>query len=99
MNTSQKPRVRSATVALTIVMALSLYGCATPDSDRSGVSLGRAVREAKLLQTIDVSAAQRAPAERGADAGIAVSAWQRYQDSFKAPPQSFEIFGIGGASR
>jgi hypothetical protein len=86
-------------VCLVLLASLALTGCATPEPDTTGVQIGQAVRQTRLLQTIDASAAERAPAKRGADAGIAVSAWQRYQDSFRTPPQSFEIFGIGGASR
>lgn len=92
-----EPILRVLTIGLLSFVALT--GCATPETDSVGVQMGQAVRQTRLLQTIDVSAAERAPAERGTDAGIAVSAWQRYQDSFRAPPQSFEIFGIGGASR
>ena len=96
MNTS---RLRFSGLTMAGFTLLALTACATPEPDATGVQIGQAVRQARVLQTIDLSAAERASAERGTDAGIAVSAWQRYQDSFRSPPQSFEIFGIGGASR
>ncbi|MEN9760186.1 MAG: hypothetical protein RI906_12 [Pseudomonadota bacterium] len=91
--------LRISGLAMASFTLLALTACATPEPDSSGVQIGQAVRQARALQTIDLSAAERAPVEGGADAGIAVSAWQRYQESFRAPAQSFEIFGIGGASR
>jgi len=33
----------------------------------------------------------------GLDAQAAVKAQDRYQDSFKAPPKTFEVINIGGA--
>lgn len=96
MNTS---RLRFSGLTMVGLTLLALTACATPEPDAAGVQIGQAVRQARVLQTIDLSAPERTSAERGTDAGIAVSAWQRYQDSFRSPPQSFEIFGIGGASR
>lgn len=76
---------------------LALAGCAssTPALD---ASFGNAVREARAAQTLNPKAsAQNTQPALGIDGKAANEAQQRYVDSFKAPPKTFEVINIGGS--
>ncbi len=87
------------------LVAAALVGCAGVDpaglteTSRTRDAFGTSVRQAQFRQTIDPAAASRAPTHSGLDGAAAVSAWRRYQESFTAPPPSFEVLGIGAISR
>lgn len=77
-----------ATAALTA-------GCAstTPQLD---AKFGDAVRAARAAQTINPQgSAGRAPVT-GLDGMAGATAIDRYHDSFKTPPKTFEVMNIGG---
>lgn len=89
-----------------ILVVAVLAGCATVDAEWKGTSasrtreaFGEAVREARMRQTLDPDAGRRQLPQPGIDASAAVSAWRRYQDSFREPPPAFEVLGIGGLAR
>ena len=81
-------------ITLALVVGL-LAGCAsvTPNYD---AKFGDAVRGARQAQTLNPTSAPDADPVVGLDAQAAVSAQQRYQDSFKSPPQTFEVISSGG---
>lgn len=83
-------------ITLTLLLGL-LAGCAsiTPNFD---AKFGDAVRAARQAQTLNPGprAADTDPV-LGLDAQAAVKAQERYQESFKAPPKTFEVINIGGA--
>lgn len=87
-----------------VTLALALSGCANMDTPL-GVSgagrdaFGEAVREARLRQTISPEAGLREPPAPGIDAQAGVSAWRRYQESFRSPPPAAEVLGIGNSGR
>lgn len=87
-----------------VVMAAALCGCTAMDGARSGAAprtleaFGDAVREARSRQVIDPHAGVGQLPVVGIDGQAAVSAWRRYQDSFREPPPAFEVMGIGGAA-
>lgn len=70
-------------------------GASTPRYD---ATFGDAVRQARAAQTINPHAGQNADPVSGIDAQSARSSLERYRDSFKAPPPTFEILGIGGST-
>jgi hypothetical protein len=79
----------------TLALACLVTGCAvSPDYD---AKFGDAVRTARLAQTLHPGAAANRDEALGLDGRSAGSALERYQDSFKAPPPSFEVINIGGA--
>jgi hypothetical protein len=89
-----------------LLVGAALVGCAGMDSQvsashpsRTRDAFGEAVREARLRQTIDPTASQREVSAAGLDAPAAISAWRRYQDSFREPPPAFEVLGIGTLGR
>ena len=87
------------------LIVAALCGCASVDGTQPGVAprtrdaFGDAVREARSRQTIEPRAGLGQLPVVGIDGQAAVSAWRRYQDSFREPPPAFEVMGIGGASR
>ena len=78
--------------------AATLAGCASSTPYLDG-RLGNAVNSAKARQTVNPEASRDAVA--GMDGNSAKESIERYQDSFKAPPRTFEVLlGVpGGASR
>lgn len=81
-------------ITLTLLLGL-MAGCAsvTPNYD---AKFGTAVRAALQAQTLNPTAAVNDDSVLGLDGKAAVNALERYQDSFKAPPKTFEILNIGG---
>lgn len=90
---------------MALVLASALCGCSNFDGERGGFSsrtrdsFGEALREARVRQTLDPAASLREAPPEGIDAQAAVSAWRRYQGSFREPPPAFEVLGIGSGLR
>jgi hypothetical protein len=72
------------------LLSVVLAGCAsnTPNYD---AKFGDAVRDAKLAQTLNANTPVSTDPVLGLDGKAAASAQDRYQESFKTPPQTFEI--------
>ncbi|MDT3679999.1 MAG: hypothetical protein ROZ64_14315 [Burkholderiaceae bacterium] len=88
---------RTITVVGTLA-AWALLGtaCTTPATPNYDARFGEAVRQAKAMQTLNPEAGKNADPVTGIDGESGKNAIDRYQESFKAPPQTFEIFDIGG---
>ena len=73
-----------------------LAGCAsiTPSYD---AKFGDAVRAARQAQTLNPGMKADTDPVMGLDAQAAVKSQDRYQESFKTPPKTFEVINIGGA--
>lgn len=82
------------TFALMFVM-LAATACSTP-SPRVDAQFGSAVRQNIAAQTINPNAGKNADQVAGVDGTAGVSAMERYHDSFKAPPPTFNVINIGG---
>lgn len=83
----------------TLILALAaslLGGCANSTTPRLDARFGDAVREVRALQTLNPEAGLDPDPVSGLDGPAARHAIQRYQDSFKAPPTTFDVLGIGG---
>ena len=83
-----------AAVATAAVTALAGCASTTPNLD---ARFGEAVREARALQTINPDAAKNPDPVAGLDGRAARSAMERYQESFKTPPATFNVINIGGS--
>lgn len=70
--------------------ATLLAGCAsnTPVLD---ASFGDAVRRARVAQTLNPNASANRDPVLGIDGQAGVAAQERYQESFRTPPVTFEI--------
>ena len=78
-----------------VLTAALLTACAstTPVLD---ANFGNAVRQARSAQTLNPDASANRDPVLGIDGQAAAAAQERYQESFKAPPKTFEVINIGG---
>lgn len=76
--------------------ALGLVGCAATSTPNVDAAFGQAVMAARAQQTINPDAARNPGAATGLDGRAAREAMERYHESFKAPPPSFNVINIGG---
>jgi len=81
---------------ITLTLLLGLLAACTSITPNYDAKFGDAVRSARQAQTLNPGAKDMDPV-MGLDAQAAVKAQDRYQDSFKAPPKTFEVINIGGA--
>jgi hypothetical protein len=79
-----------------ISLAGLLVGC-TSVSPQYDAKFGDAVRTARQAQVLNPTAPPNGDPALGIDGKAAVNALDRYQDSFKTPPKTFEVINIGGA--
>lgn len=76
---------------------VQLTGCASSTTPVLDSRFGDAVRAAREAQTLNPTASANRNPVLGIDGKAAVNSLERYQDSFKTPPKSFEVINIGGA--
>jgi hypothetical protein len=84
-------------LGLTSAALALLTGCASTTTPQLDAVFGKAVREARALQTLNPRASENTDPVLGIDGQAAAAAQQRYQASFETPPKTFEIVNIGGA--
>ncbi len=72
----------------------ALFPSPTPVLD---AAFGNAVRAALTAQTLDPQAGLNTDPIRDIDGESAKNAIDRYQNSFKQPPRTFNVLGIGGS--
>ena len=82
-------------IAVSVLSLAALCACtsATPNLD---ANLGFAVNAAKAQQTLNPQASKNTDPVAGLGGAAAAESITRYQDSFKAPPPTFEIITGGG---
>lgn len=90
--------MRTIQLACIMAAALVLAGCNTAATPNYDAKFGEAVRQSRALQTVNPSAGANTDPVAGIDARAARSSVERYQDSYRAPPQTFDVMGIGGSS-
>lgn len=79
--------------AASCVALLTACASTTPVLD---ANFGNAVRQARTSQTLNPNASANRDPVLGIDGQAGAAAQERYQESFKAPPKTFEIINIGG---
>ncbi|OGA29356.1 MAG: hypothetical protein A3I01_16450 [Betaproteobacteria bacterium RIFCSPLOWO2_02_FULL_65_24] len=88
-----------AKVLIAALSVATLYACASP-TPRLDSSFGHAVNTAKMQQMINPDASANKDPVSGLGGVPARETIERYHDSFKAPPPTFEIiFGGTGGGR
>jgi uncharacterized lipoprotein len=78
-----------------VLSVATLYACASA-TPRLDSSFGHTVNKAKMQQTLNPDAGVTAGPVTGLHGTPARETIERYHDSFKAPPPTFEVF-FGGA--
>lgn len=86
-------RFAGVLTAVTCAALLSACASVTPVVD---ASFGKAVRQARASQTLNPTASSNRDPVLGIDGKAGAAAQERYQESFKSPPKTFEIINIGG---
>jgi hypothetical protein len=83
-------------IALFVLPLCVLAACAsvTPNYD---ARFGDTVRSSLQAQTLNPNAQPNPDQVQSIDARAAVNTLGRYEDSFKAPPATFDVINIGGA--
>jgi hypothetical protein len=81
---------------LTATMACLLTACASPETPALDATFGNAVRAARQAQTLNPGPPEQSDPTQGLDAKAAVNLIERYQDSYKTPPKTFEVLNLGG---
>lgn len=94
INTILYPRWAGVVTATVGAMLLTACASVTPVVD---ANFGNAVRQARTAQTLYPNASANRDPVLGIDGKAGAAAQNRYQDSFKAPPKTFEVINIGGA--
>jgi len=87
---------RKTCALTTLGFAALLSGCVS-SSPVVDSHFGEAVRAARAAQTLNPQASANRDPVKGLDGQAASSAMERYQESFKSPPKTFEILNIGGS--
>lgn len=85
-------------LALVLAGMAVLAGCATSATPRYDSAFGESVRQARALHVINPEAGRNTDPVTGIDARAGRASYERYQDSFRAPPSTFEVLGIGGST-
>jgi len=84
-----------APAALAIAL---LGGCAASTTPRYDEAFGESVRQARALQTLNPSAGANPDPVTGIDGQAGRASIDRYHESFRAPPRTFEVLDIGGGN-
>ena len=87
-------RLAGALAASASIALLTACASATPVAD---ARFGNAVREARIAQTLNPNASANRDPVLGIDGKAGAAAQERYQESFKTPPRTFEVINIGGS--
>lgn len=90
--------MRKAKLLLALLNAALLSACVSP-TPYLDAHFGQAVNTAKAMQTINPEASRNTDPVTGMDGPSAKESVDRYHDSFKAPVQTFDVFGTSGGSR
>lgn len=73
-----------------------LAACASSSTPNVDKHFGEAVRAARAQQTINPDASQNPDPVSGIDARASKESLDRYHESFKSPPPTFNVINIGG---
>lgn len=82
---------------LVAALAAALAGCATSTTPDLDARFGQALTDVRAAQTLNPAGMPVDAQALGIGGKPAVHAQERYQDSFKTPPRTFEVLGIGGS--
>jgi hypothetical protein len=81
---------------LCLLLAALATGCTTSTTPVLDARHGDALRSTRQAQTLDPKAPTGNNPVLGMDGKAAVNAQERYQDSFKSPPKTFDVMTTGG---
>jgi hypothetical protein len=82
---------------ITILLPLCLLAACASVTPNYDAKFGDTVRTARKSQTLNPNTPTNPDPVLGLDAKAAVNSLERYEDSFKTPPKTFEVINIGGS--
>lgn len=82
---------------MSAAILVTLAGCVSP-APYVESQMGHAVNAAKAQQTLNPDASKNPDPVAGIDGRAARSSVERYEDSFKAPPPTFEVININSGA-
>lgn len=85
--------IKNTLLAASLCQLLAACASTSPNIDQH---FGEAVRAARAQQIVNPAASLNPDPVAGIDAKASKLSMDRYHDSFKAPPPSFEVINIGG---
>lgn len=91
------PRFTQATQALSALGAAALLAGCVSTTPMMDSKFGDAVRQARTAQTLNPNASANRDPVLGIDGKAGAAAQERYQESFRTPPKTFEVINIGGS--
>ena len=86
-----------ALLSISLVSTIQLVGCVNQTTPALDSTFGNSVRATRQAQTLNQGPPELTDPTRGLDAKAAVNLIERYQDSYKSPPKTFEVLNLGGA--
>jgi len=89
--------VRLGFLTILLMATSHLAGCISQTTPALDATFGNAVRQARQAQTLNPGPPEQSDPTQGLDAKAAVNLIERYQDSYKTPPKTFEVLNLGGA--
>lgn len=81
---------------LTAASCAALLAACASSTPLLDANFGNAVRQARAAQTLNPNASANRDPVLGIDGKAGAAAQDRYQESFKSPPKTFEVINIGG---
>lgn len=85
-------------IVCTLAVVGALAGCATSATPGYDAAFGESVRQARGMQLLNPDGARNPDPVAGIDGRAGRSGIERYQESFRTPPPTFEILNIGGSA-
>ena len=82
---------------ITLLLPICLLAACASVTPRYDEKFGDTVRAARQAQTVNTQTPVMPDPVLGLDAKAAMNSLERYEDSFKTPPKTFEVINIGGA--
>jgi hypothetical protein len=90
-------RLSLSLMLATLGSAVLVCGCGIPTTPDMNAKFGDAVRTSRQQQILNPAAPVGNNPVLGIDGQAAASTQDRYHDSFKAPPNTFNVLNIGGS--
>ena len=92
-----QPQASLAFLSILLITSSQLAGCINQTTPALDSTFGNSVRATRQAQTLNPGPPEQSDPTRGLDSKAAVNLIERYQDSYKSPPKTFEVLNLGGA--
>lgn len=98
MNNANRRSVASIAIVTAGLLLTACSALSPVETRELDARFGDAVRQARAQQTLNPEAGRNTDPVSGIDGVAAQNTIDEYQKSFKEPPRTFNVLGIGGTS-